>query len=365
MQVTDGMNYAPEGKPVPVVKPGEFGFSAVRLDHGHIYGMCNGLTEAGATLRYVYDPDPAKVERFVKAFPQVKVAASEEEVFADAETKLIAGAAVTGQRCALGLRAMAAGKDYFTDKAPLTTMEQLNAAKEAVARTGQKYMCYYGERLHNEAALYAGQLIERGAIGKVVSVAGFGPHRLNALSRPKWFFEKEHYGGILCDIGSHQIEQYLTFAGEEDATLTASRIANYAHPDYPELEDFGDCLLTGKNGTSFYFRVDWFTPDGMRTWGDGRTLIIGTEGTIEIRKYIDLAAENMTTDIVLLADKQGEHRFEVKGQVGFPFFGQLILDCMDRTENAMTQAHCFKAAELGVLAEDNAIWIDGKPETAK
>ncbi len=353
----DGMNYAPKGKPNPVVKPGEFGFSAVRLDHGHIYGMCNGLTEAGATLRYVYAPDPEKVAAFVKAFPQVKVAASEQEIFDDPETKLIAGAAVTSERCPLGIRAMEAGKDYFTDKAPLVSLEQLEAAKECVKRTGKKYMCYYGERLHNECAVFAGQLIEQGAIGKVISVAGFGPHRLNAKGRPAWFFEHEKYGGILCDIGSHQIEQYLYFCGEEDAEVTSARVANYNNPEYPELEDYGDCTITGKNGTSFYFRVDWFTPDGLRTWGDGRTLIIGTEGTIELRKYINVAEEPMVTDSVYLVTKQGEKRFDVQGKVGFPFFGQLILDCMNRTEDAMTQARCFKAAELGVLAQLKAVKV--------
>ncbi len=351
INVSDGMNYAPKGKPNPVVKAGEFGFSAVRLDHGHIYGMCNGLVEAGATLRYVYDPDVKKVEAFVKAFPNVKVASSEQEVFDDPETKLIAGAAVTSERCALGLRAMEAGKDYFTDKAPLTTMEQLEAAKECVKRTGRKYMCYYGERIHNESAVFAGQLIDAGAIGKVVSVAGFGPHRLSAGNRPAWFFEHDKYGGILCDIGSHQIEQYLSFAKEEDAVVTAARVANYANPEYPELEDYGDCMITGKNGTAFYFRVDWFTPDGLRTWGDGRTLIIGTEGTIELRKYINVAEEPAVSDLVFLVNGKGEKRYDVKGKVGYPYFGQLILDCINRTENAMTQEHCFKAAELGVLAQ--------------
>lgn len=354
VNIADGMNYAPKGKPNRVVGKGEFGFSAIGLDHGHIYGMCNGLIEAGATLRYVYDPDPVKVEHFVKSFPNVKVASSEQEVFDDPETRLVAGAAVTSERCALGLRAMEAGKDYFTDKAPLTTLEQLEAAKACVQKTGKKYMCYYGERLHCESAVFAGQLIEQGAIGKVISVAGFGPHRLNAGSRPAWFFEHEKYGGILCDIGSHQIEQYLHFAGEEDAVVESARVENYANPDHPELEDYGDCMITGKNGTSFYFRVDWFTPDGLRTWGDGRTLIIGTKGTIELRKYINVGEEETTSDVVFLVDGQSEKRFDVHGKVGFPFFGQLILDCMNRTENAMTQEHCFKAAELGVLAQMKA-----------
>ena len=168
MKVSDGMNYAPKGKAQPVVKPGEFIFSAAHLDHGHIYGMTNGLLEAGGTLKYVYDPDPKKVEAFVKAYPQVKVARSEEELLNDKETNMVCGAAITNERCALGLRAMQAGKDYFTDKAPFTTLEQLDSAKKMVAQTGKKYMVYYGERLHVEGAVLAGNLIEQGAIGKVI-----------------------------------------------------------------------------------------------------------------------------------------------------------------------------------------------------
>ena len=355
MKVSDGMNYAPKGKPQPVVKPGEFVFSAVRLDHGHIYGMTNGLTEAGATLKYVWDPDPKKVEAFLKAYPQAIPARSEEEALADKDTHMIAGAAVTSERCGLGLRAMDAGKDYFTDKAPFTTLDQLASARQKAASTGKKYMVYYSERLHDEGAILAGYMVKEGAIGKVLSVTGFGPHRLGAAGRPQWFFEREKYGGILCDIGSHQIEQYLYFADEEDATVTSSRIANYAHPQYPELEDYGDCTLVGKNGTANYFRVDWFTPDGLRTWGDGRVFIVGTEGFIEVRKYINLAADQPGGNHVFLANGEGEKYFNASGVTGFPFFGQLILDCLNRTENAMTQAHAFKAAELCLQAQEKAI----------
>ena len=354
MNVSDGMNYAPKGKPAPVVKPGEFVFSAVRLDHGHIYGMCNGLTEAGGTLKYVYDPDEKKVEAFLKAFPQAKAARSEEEALEDPETHMIAGAAVTSERCALGLKVMAAGKDYFTDKAPFTTLDQLASAKEATAKTGRKYMVYYSERLHVEGAILAGYMIDQGLIGRVVSVTGFGPHRLGASWRPAWFFEKEKYGGILCDIGSHQIEQYLYFAGEEDARVVTSRIANYDNARYPELDDFGDCTITGAKGTTNYFRVDWFTPDGLRTWGDGRTIILGTKGFIEIRKYIDLTREGNGGNHVFLVNGEGEKYVDATGVTGYPFFGELILDCLNRTENAMTQAHAFKAAELCLQAQAQA-----------
>ena len=236
-------------------------------------------------------------------------------------------------------------------------MAQLEKARETVKKTGKKYMVYYSERLHVEGAILAGYMVDAGEIGKVISVSGFGPHRLQAPTRPKWFFEKEKYGGILCDIGSHQIEQYLFYAGEEDATVVSSRIANFSHPDYPELEDFGDCNLTGKNGTANYFRVDWFTPDGLRTWGDGRMFIVGTEGFIEVRKYVNLASDHDGGCHVYVVNGKGEQYLNASGATGFPFFGELILDCLNRTEKAMTQEHAFKAAELCLKAQAQAVRI--------
>ena len=356
MQKADGMNYAPQGKPAPVVNKGEFRFAAIGLDHGHIYGQCNGLIEAGAELVAVYDPDPAKMDSFCQRYEGVKQAASEEDILQDPTIQLVAGASIPSDRYALGLRVMAHDKDYFVDKPPLTTLEQLTAVKEKVAQTGQKYAVYYSERLHVESAVYAGQLIADGAIGRVIQVIGMGPHRLNAPSRPEWFFQRERYGGILCDIGSHQIEQFLFYTGAKDATVLHSKVGNYNNPDTPGLDDFGDATLLTDNGASGYFRVDWFTPDGLGTWGDGRTFILGTAGYIELRKYIDVGRDSVG-DHVYLANQEGEFHIPVAGKVGYPYFGQLILDCLNRTEKAMTQEHAFKAAELCVKAQMQAIQI--------
>ena len=349
----DGMNHAPEGKTAPVVEPGEFSFAAMHLDHGHIYGMCNGLEEAGATLRFVYDPDPGKVQAFCEKFPGVQAAGSAGEILQDESIRLIAAAAVPSERCALGLLVMDHGKDYFTDKAPLTTLEQLGQARAKVEQSGRKYAVYYSERLHVECAVHAGRLIHDGAIGRVVQVLGTGPHRIRAGSRPDWFFRHETSGGILCDLGSHQIEQFLSFTGAKDARVAHSKVANYHHKQYPELEDFGDATLVADNGATGYFRVDWLTPDGLRTWGDGRTFILGTEGFIELRKYIDVARDERS-DHLFLVNHEDETHLRLKGQVGYPFFGQLILDCLNRTETAMSQEHAFKAAELAVQAQVQA-----------
>ena len=350
-QQADGMNYAPKGKPAPVCQPGEFPIAAVALNHGHIYGQCNGLVEAGATVKWVYDPDPVKVEQFRAKFPTANPARCLAEILDDPAIKLVAAAAIPCDRAQLGWSALRAGKDYFTDKSPFTTLAQLTTTRQVVQETNRKYLVYYSERIHTESGMFAGELIERGAIGKVIQVLGLGPHRLGPpTNRPDWFFQKAKYGGILCDIGSHQCEQFLHYTGANDARVTAARVANFGHPEFPELEDFGEASLVGNNGTSFYFRVDWFTPNGLRTWGDGRTIILGTNGFIELRKYVDIGTERMG-DQVYLVNQQGESRMEVAGQVGFPFFGQLIRDCLDRTATAMSQDHVFKAAELSLAAQ--------------
>jgi predicted dehydrogenase len=360
MAAGDGMNYAPRAKAEAVVQKGEFSFGVVGLDHGHIYGMAHGLEDAGATIMAVYDPDPAKVDAFLKEFPDAERAPSEAAVLDRDDIALVASAAVTADRGPLGLRVMDHGKHYFSDKAPFTTFEQLEAAKAKVRETGLLWSVCYSERVQNESAIFAGQLIQDGAIGTVLQVIGMGPHRLGAANRPDWFFRKERYGGILTDIGSHQVEQFLYFAGAKDAKLVSAQVANYNHPDYPELEDFGDASFVADNGATNYFRVDWFTPDGLSTWGDGRTFILGTEGFIELRKYTDIARKAEGNQ-VYLANGEGEQHLSVDGQVGFPYFGELILDCLNGTQNAMPQEHTFKAAELCLTAQRDAVRIATTP----
>jgi predicted dehydrogenase len=341
-------------RPEPVVAPGEFRFAAVGLDHNHISGMCRGLLEAGGELIWVADSNPARAAAFAKRFPGAQVADSSDQVLADPAVQLVASAAIPNRRCDLGLQVLAAGKDFFADKPPVTTLDQLSAARRQVAATGRKYAVSYSERLRVESAIYAGQLIAAGAIGRVVQVICLAPHRLGIERRPPWFFDREQNGGILCDIGSHQIDQFLFYSGATEAAVVHSRVGSYTTQAYPGLDDFGEALLAGDNGAAGYLRVDWLTPAGLRAHGDSRTFILGTHGAIEVRKEVDVARD-AGGDHVFLVDGQGEHYLPVRGQVGFPYFGQLILDCLNRTENAMTQAHAFKVIELALLAEQAAV----------
>ncbi|MDG2278436.1 MAG: Gfo/Idh/MocA family oxidoreductase [Pseudomonadales bacterium] len=353
MSIKDGANYAPNAKLKPVVRPGEFRFAAAFLDHGHIYGQTNGLLAAGGTLTHVYDPDRTRLAAFAKRFPEVQTVSAFETLLDDGSLDLIASAAVPNRRGAIGETVMQAGKHYFTDKSPFTTLGQLNSARDVCSVTGQRYFVYYAERVHNEAAWHAGEIIAAGDLGRVLQVITLAPHRLAKDTRPSWFFDKAAYGGIITDIGSHQVEQFLAYADCRDARVNFARVENFGHPDRPGLEDFGEFGLQGDNGASLYSRVDWYTPDGMPVWGDGRTFVLGTKGTLEVRKYLDLGRQ-APAGLVLKADDGNVETIDCRDSVGYPFFGLMILDALNGTERAMTQDHIFKAAELSMQAQAHA-----------
>ena len=359
MSKKDGMYYAPKSVTKNVVKEGDFTFSVATMKHGHIWGMTQGLIDAGARLKYVYEEDETLLKQFTEKFPDAMVCTELETILNDDETKLVAGAAIASERAELGRKVMESGKDYFTDKAPFTSLEQIEMIENVIKRTNKKYIVYYSELSHVESAVYAGQLVEKGAIGKVVQVMNLGPHRLNEPSRPEWFFEKEKYGGILCDIGCHNIYQFLEYTDSDNAEVVRSAIGNYNNPKHPGLDDFGEASLVSEKGHSHYFRVDWFTPDGLPCWGDGRLLILGTKGYIEVRKYID-PGKSEKGDNVLLVNDEVEQFENVSGKVGFPFFYGIIMDCLNRTELAQSQHRAIEASRLSIIAQNNAACLSQK-----
>jgi predicted dehydrogenase len=343
-------------KPVNRTAPKEsIRFSVIGLNHGHIFGMVDSLIEGGGTLVAVYSREPELLPGFTKRFPNVKVAKSEAEIIDDSSIQLVASAGIPVERALLGIRVMQAGKDYMADKPGILTLDQLADVKKVQKETKRIYSIMYSERLGNRASVQAGELVKAGAIGKVVQTIGMGPHRMNPKSRPDWFFEPEKAGGILCDIGSHQCDQFLYYTGSKQAEVSFAQIGNFNIPAYPKYQDFGDMSVRSKHATG-YIRIDWFTPDGLATWGDGRTFILGTEGYIEMRKYIDIAGRT-GGDHLFLVNKKETKYFDCS-QVIMPYGEQLVSDVVNRTETAMTQDHCFLASELALTAQKMAFRLN-------
>jgi predicted dehydrogenase len=326
-------------------------FGVIGINHAHINSQVNAVLRGGGELVSVFAKEPDLAATFIKSFPQAKRAAGENEILEDSSIQLVLSAAIPDERAPIGIRVMQHGKDYMSDKPGITTLEQLAEVRRVQAQTKRIYSIMYSERLENRATVKAGELVKAGAIGQVVQTIGLGPHRMTPKTRPAWFFERPRYGGILCDIGSHQADQFLFFTGSTRADIVAAQVANVHTQEHPTFEDFGVVTLRGDKGAG-YIRVDWFTPDGLATWGDGRLTILGTDGFIEVRKNIDIAGKPGESHLFLVDQK--ETRYIDCRDVVLPYGEQLVSDVVNRTETAMPQQHCFLATELMLKAQQQA-----------
>ena len=330
-------------------------FAVCGMSHDHIYGMVGAVQRGGGVLVAAYGQEPDKLAAFVKRYPGVKIVKSEDEILNDSSIQLVLSSTIPNERAPLGVRVMKLGKDYLSDKPGITTLEQLAEVRKTIAETHRIYGIMYSERLE----VKAGQLIQAGAIGRVIQTINIAPHQIiqghgdagGGTGRPEWFWNPDLYGGILCDIGSHQVDQFLYYTGSTEAEVVASQIANVNHQDHPRFQDFGDMMLRGDRGIG-YVRLDWFTPDGLGTWGDGRLFVLGTEGYIEVRKYTDVAVKKAGNNLFLVDRK--EARYIDCNNLSLPFGPQFVADIVNRTHVAQDQSQCLLAAELVIKAQMNA-----------
>jgi predicted dehydrogenase len=334
-----------------------FAFAAIGLNHDHIYGQTECMFEAGCELVAYCAPEDGVAARYGDRYPQARRVRDEREILEHPEIRLVIGAGIPDDRAPMAVRAMRHGKDVMLDKPGATTLAQLAELRRVQEETGRIFSICFSEHVRQRATVEAGRLVHAGAIGRPIQTLGLGPHHLRPQTRPPWFFQRARYGGILGDIGSHQAEQFLFFTDSEEAEVVASQVGNFAHPETPELEDFGDMVLRSPTATG-YVRVDWFTPDGLGTWGDGRYVILGTEGYIELRKMIDIAGRP-GGDHLFLVDRNGIRHVDCKDKP-LPYGAQLRDDVLNRTETALPQARTFLATELALLAQERATWIPGR-----
>ena len=335
-------------------------FAIIGLDHQHVYGQTAGLIEAGAELVGAATRDEAAGVpiAFRQMYPDVPTL-TEAEILADPTIDLIVTAAIPVDRAGIAVSAMRAGKDVMADKPGCTTFEQLEEIRAAVAETGRIWSVTFSERFEVPAVARAGEIARSGAIGRVVQTLGLGPHREGdrlhlgaAGGRPAWFYDEANFGGILVDIASHQIDQFLWFTGSERGEITASTVANYTHPDDPGMQDFGEMLLRSDHAHG-YIRVDWYNTQGLPTWGDGRLFILGTEGYMELRKYIDLDGKPGTNHLFWVND-DGVHYESLDG-VATTYHADVLHDVRHRTETACPQEHTFEVSRLALVAQAEAI----------
>lgn len=338
-------------------------FAVCGISHDHIYGMIGAIQRGGGELVAAWGGEEDKLANFRKRFPDVKIVQTQNEIIENPDIQLVLSSQIANERAPIGIRVMKHGKDYLSDKPGITTLEQLTEVRKTITETKRIYAIMYSERLEVKAAVYAGELVKQGAIGKVIQTINIAPHQVvqghgdaggGSGGRPDWFWNPEQYGGILCDIGSHQVDQFLFYTGCTQAEVVASQIANVRHPKRPKFQDFGDMMLRGNKGFG-YVRLDWFTPDGLGTWGDGRLFILGTDGYIEVRKYTNVTVSKQGNNLFIVDNKQA--RYIDCNNMPLPFGPQFVSDIVNRTHTAQDQDQCLLAAELVIKAQKGAKFV--------
>ncbi len=322
------------------------------IDHGHIFDMLDEMLKEGCGCNYFWtEGSPLTLDEFGKKYPQIKRVDNKNIILNDDTIDMILISSIPKDRANLSIDAMKAGKDVMVDKPGCTTLEQLNYLKQTVKDTGKIWSINFSERFHVAAVTKAEELVAEGLIGKVKQTIGTGPHRQGNYERPDWFYDRNSYGGIITDIGSHQIHQFLVFTNSNEAKVNHALVENTTKKEFAGFQDFGEVNLTG-NGGHGYVRLDWFTPDALPTWGDGRLFILGDKGFIEIRKYTDLAKSKKGNQLFLANNDEVKHID--CSNVKLPYFANLIQDVLNRTDTACSQELTYLSMELAIKAQELA-----------
>ena len=324
----------------------------IGIDHGHIFDMLDEMLKEGCTCDYFWTEGlPLTLKEFNQKYPNIKRVENKSEILENDKIDMILISSIPKDRANLSIEALKSGKDVMVDKPGCTSLDQLDNLKQAVKETGKIWSVNFSERFHVAAVAKAEELVAEGKIGKVKQTMGTGPHRQGNYERPDWFYDRESYGGVITDIGSHQIHQFLVFTGSNKAKVTHALVENTTKKQFPGFQDFGEINLTG-NGGHGYIRLDWFTPDALPTWGDGRLFILGDKGFIEIRKYTDLAKSDSGNHLYYANNEEVKH-LDCKN-VKLPYFRNLIEDVLNRSETACKQELTYLTMELAIKAQEIA-----------
>ena len=194
------------------------------------------------------------------------------------------------------------------------------------------------------------RLAKSGAVGTVVHVIGAGPHTMWAKRRPDWFWDPDATGGILVDVGSHQVDQFMSITGSTaaDVSIVSSMVGNVASADHPAMQDIGSMTLAAGAVVGDH-RLDYLTARGLGTWGDCRLMIVGTEGTIEARANVDVAGAEGAEHLIVV-DAEGTRRVDISDVV-VDWAELALADLADGGERLMTQLHAIDVTDVCLRAQ--------------
>lgn len=327
------------------------GIGVIGIEHLHVFELVDGLLGAGAVAIAHADCDDSLGALYADWQPASQIMGV-EQVLHDDRIDLVVVCGVPSERAAVTCAALHAGKDVLSAKPGVTTAAQLDAVRSAVTASGRRWWVLFSERFANPAVLHAVALARAGAVGDVVAVTGSAPHRLGPDARPEWFFDAERSGGILVDLATHQVDQFLAVTGADPSQVAVVSAAVGAVKDWGSDErrvgfhDIGELVLAGP-GVRGQHRVDFLEPDGFPTWGDTRLMVTGTDGRMEVR--IDVHADGgHDPAAVWVTDHVGVRRLRPASE---PTWARdLLADRVDDGERFMSRHHPFDVAAIVLAA---------------
>ena len=326
---------------------GKIRVGVIGLDHIHGLVLAVRLWQAGATIA-AFHASGGKNVAAMKLLGPKATSSSIDAIIEDPTIDLIVTAAIPRDRGDIAVRALRAGKHVVADKPGVTTLDGLAAIDEALAETDRRWWVMFGERFENRAVAEACRRAQLGDIGRVVSVLGLGPHRMGADGRPDWFWDPVATGGILVDIGSHQADQFLMATGAGTADVISAQVGNVSVPRHPDMQDIGQMVVSG-GGAIGTHRVDYLSPKGLKTWGDGRLMIVGTDGTLEVRTNVDVAGRKGKEHLIAV-DAKGTRRIDcTKAKVDWA--KRLVADVVDGSDTFVNQDHVRAVCDLTLRAQ--------------
>lgn len=328
----------------------------VGLDHDHGLMLAGRLRLAGARIvAHHSSGNRSRAAMAALALPGRVEARSIDGICEADDIDLVVTAAVPSERGAIAVRALRAGKHVVADKPGVTTAGDLAAVEEAVVASGRRWWVLFGERFENRAVREACERARLGDLGRVVSVLGLGPHRMGADGRPAWFWDPVATGGILVDIGAHQVDQFLAATGAPtapgDVEVVTSAVGNVASPAHPAMQDVGLVVLRA-GGVLGTHRVDYLSPRGLRTWGDGRLMIVGTDGTAEVRTNVDVGGRRGREHLIV-TDARGVRRVDVKAR-SVDWAKRLLADVRDGSDTLLDHEHVVAVSRITLEAQATA-----------
>ena len=275
------------------------------LAHGHgIAFLDSALKFDGVSVVGFYDDEnPLSAQEASKTF-NAPVYNDLDELLQKSGANTLLTAAINSSKADIIVKAVEAGLHIISDKPLVTKMDDLNRITDALEKNKNVKLYLMLSERYSPVLVTTKNLIDAGEIGQVVNIINMRPHRLRPQGRPAWMFDSKQYGGILNDIGVHDIDIAVWLSGCEVDKILAASVSNKRFNEFDDFDDNGEAMLRLKNGCIVFILESWLTPEKYPHHGEMKFIVHGTKGQITV--------DPQNKKVTIYSDSKKQHNVKVK-----------------------------------------------------